>query len=162
MTQLWPDKFFPKDLSEFIGNKDVVESVRVWGEQWTEGKQGKPLLFFGATGSGKTYVMAMAIVWSYFNKRNNEDIELTKNFLILTYQTTVYERLKKDFGNGQIFRDLPLIPEEWLNDWHVQIILKDDTALETQESVIYLTNIEQLYERENKFDDDFVEDDIPF
>ncbi len=65
MSLLWPDKFFPKDLGEFIGNKDIVESVRNWGEQWEEDKQGKPLLFFGATGSGKT-CLALLIA-EYFN-----------------------------------------------------------------------------------------------
>jgi len=54
MTMLWTEKFFPKDLSQFLGNADIVESVRNWGEQWEQGKNQKPLLFFGATGSGKT------------------------------------------------------------------------------------------------------------
>ncbi len=65
MSQLWPDKFFPKDLSEFLGNSDIVETVRKWGEQWIEGKQGKPLLFFGATGSGKTCLAHL--IAKYFN-----------------------------------------------------------------------------------------------
>ncbi len=54
MTQLWPDSFFPKDLSTFIGNSNIVESARKWGEQWEQGKPQKPLLFFGPTGTGKT------------------------------------------------------------------------------------------------------------
>ena len=69
MSQLWPDKFFPKDLSEFLGNSDIVETVRQWGEQWAEGKQGKPLLFFGATGSGKTclaFLLAKYFDWELF------------------------------------------------------------------------------------------------
>ncbi len=69
ISLLWPDKFFPKDLSEFLGNGDIVESVRKWGEQWGEGKQGKPLLFFGATGSGKTclaLLLAEYFDWQLF------------------------------------------------------------------------------------------------
>ena len=54
MGELWTDKFFPKDLSEFLGNSDIVERAKKWGELWEEGKIQKPLLFFGATGSGKT------------------------------------------------------------------------------------------------------------
>ena len=54
MTRLWTDRFFPKDLSEFVGNSDIVERLRSWGEKWEEGKPQKPILIFGATGTGKT------------------------------------------------------------------------------------------------------------
>lgn len=66
---LWPDKFFPKDLGEFIGNSDIVETTRKWGVSWEESGGGKPLLFFGATGSGKTclaVLLAEYFGWQLF------------------------------------------------------------------------------------------------
>ena len=36
-----------------------------------------------ATGSGKTLVMAMMMVWSYFHKLKVEGSDLSKNFLIV-------------------------------------------------------------------------------
>lgn len=46
-----------------------------------------------ATGSGKTLVMAMAIVWSYFHKKKVPDSELSTNFLIVAPNVIVYQRL---------------------------------------------------------------------
>jgi type III restriction enzyme len=50
-----------------------------------------------ATGSGKTVVMAMAAVWSYFHKRLVPGSDLSANFLILAPNVIVYQRLEKDF-----------------------------------------------------------------
>jgi len=69
MNQLWTEKFFPKDLSEFLGNSDIVESVRNWGEKWDAGQIQKPLLFFGSTGNGKTslaILLAKYFDWQLF------------------------------------------------------------------------------------------------
>ena len=63
-----------------------------------------------ATGSGKTLVFAMAIVWQFANYiRGNK--EYANNFLILAPNIIVFDRLKTDFESGQVFRELPLIPK---------------------------------------------------
>src|SRR5258708_13014206 len=63
-----------------------------------------------ATGSGKTKVMSLAIVWQYFNAvRENED-DYAKTFLIIAPNVIVYERLKTDFKLRRIFNLDPLIP----------------------------------------------------
>jgi len=60
-----------------------------------------------ATGSGKTVVMAMAMVWSYFHRKMVNGSDLSTNFLLLAPNIIVYQRLEKDFANNQIFYDLP-------------------------------------------------------
>jgi len=61
-----------------------------------------------ATGSGKTKVMAWAIVWQYFNAEREEDEQYAKTFLVLAPNVIVFERLKEDFANGKSFRTDPL------------------------------------------------------
>jgi len=83
VSQLWTEKFSPQDLSQFIGNSDLVEACRKWGESWVEGKLQKPLFFFGATGSGKTclaVLLAEYFDWQLFelnasDKRTKDIIE---------------------------------------------------------------------------------------
>ena len=85
----------------------------------TEGVQDLPpenlrrYAFKMATGSGKTWVMAMAMVWSHFHKRRIPGSELSTNFLIVAPNIIVYQRLEKDFASNRIFHELPLIPPEW-------------------------------------------------
>ena len=72
-----------------------------------------------ATGSGKTFVISMAIVWQFANYlRGGEGYAST--FLVLAPNVIVYERLKTDFENGNVFRTLPFIPRhlQWLWDMH--------------------------------------------
>ncbi len=67
-----------------------------------------------ATGSGKTWVMAMAIVWSYFHKKRVPGSTLATNFLIVAPNVIVYQRLEKDFAsNSHLPGLLPLVPPEW-------------------------------------------------
>lgn len=65
-----------------------------------------------ATGSGKTKVMALAIVWQYFNALLEDEKNFARTFLIMAPNVIVYERLKTDFGDGKIFIFDPLIPNE--------------------------------------------------
>jgi len=102
-----------------------------------------------ATGSGKTLVMAMAIVWQFANYiRGNK--EYANNFLILAPNVIVFDRLKSDFESGQIFRTLPLIPKhlEWL--WEMEYYMRGDTERTNSEGALYLSNIQQFYERASK------------
>ena len=104
-----------------------------------------------ATGSGKTFVMALVIVWHYFNclKGNNSDYS-SKFLLIAGEKNVIYDRLKRDFKDGKIFRELPLIPPEWQEDFHLKVILKEDPIHVIPEAVLFLTNIQQLEERKDR------------
>ena len=91
-----------------------------------------------ATGSGKTMVMAMAIVWSYFNatKEKREDPEgqqaangasFTKDFLLIAPNLIVLDRLmgnskNPEFFEGAIFKKFPFIPPEWISDFQLDMI----------------------------------------
>ena len=104
-----------------------------------------------ATGSGKTFVMTLSIVWQYFNyKFENKKDYTSKYLLIAGEKNVIYDRLTRDFKNGKIFKELPLIPPEWVNDFDLKVILKEDPIQTIPESVLFLTNIQQLEERQNK------------
>jgi type III restriction enzyme len=98
-----------------------------------------------ATGSGKTWVMAMAVVWSYFQKRRAPKSAFSTNFLIVAPNIIVYQRLEKDFGSNRIFHDLPLVPPEW-GQMNLKVILRGDAAEPDASGNLFLTNIHQLYE----------------
>ena len=104
-----------------------------------------------ATGSGKTFVMALSIVWQYFNhKKENKDDYTSKFLLIAGEKNVIYDRLTRDFRNGKIFRELPFIPPEWQEEFDLKVILKEDPIHVIPEGVLFLTNIQQLEKRESK------------
>jgi type III restriction enzyme len=107
-----------------------------------------------ATGSGKTVVMAMAIVWSYLNRlllpsprrRGAGGEVFADNFLIVAPNVIVFERLEKDFASNKIFYDLPLIPPEWRAQWDMKVILRGESAQPAPRGNLFLVNIQQIYE----------------
>lgn len=99
-----------------------------------------------ATGSGKTYVMAMAIVWSYFHRRKEPKSKQANNFLVVAPNVIVFERLEKDFGSGRIFYQLPLIPPHWLGEWNIKVIVRGDTSIPNPSGNLFVTNIQQIHE----------------
>ncbi len=98
-----------------------------------------------ATGSGKTWVMAMAIVWSYFHKKNVVGSDLSTNFLIVAPNVIVYQRLEKDFASNNIFKQLPLVPPEW-RPFEPKVILRGEATEPDASGNLFLANIHQLYE----------------
>lgn len=99
-----------------------------------------------ATGSGKTWVMALAIVWSYFHGKFVPGSDLSTNFLIVAPNVIVYERLAKDFAASRIFHQLPLIPPEWKGRFHLTPVMRgEDTELGPTGNLV-VTNIQQIYE----------------
>jgi type III restriction enzyme len=98
-----------------------------------------------ATGSGKTWVIAMAVVWSYFHKTRVAGSELSTNFLIVAPNVIVYQRLAKDFGSNRVFHELPLVPPEW-RPFEPKTILRGEATEPDASGNLFLTNIHQLYE----------------
>lgn len=100
-----------------------------------------------ATGGGKTKVMSLAIVWSYFHSLYEPGSPLARHFVIIAPNLTVYERLKDDFENSAIFSQDPLLPAEWKSDFQMQVIMQDEPGGASSMGTIYLTNIHRLYEK---------------
>lgn len=107
-----------------------------------------------ATGSGKTKVMSLAIVWSYFHSLRESDSAMTRQFVVIAPNLTVFERLKEDFkpeeGGPDIFDKDPLIPVEWRGDWSLTTVLQDEASGASTGGTLYLTNIHQLYDKSKK------------
>lgn len=101
------------------------------------------LAFKMATGSGKTLVMAMTIVWSYFNALRERDSGLSTNFLVLAPNVIVFDRLRSDFEGGKVFRERRLAPPGWTLD--LRVILRGDSAEASGMGNLFVTNVQQLY-----------------
>jgi len=99
-----------------------------------------------ATGSGKTWVMAMAIVWARFHKLWEPNSPLSTNFLIVAPNVIVYQRLEKDLAANRIFRELPLIPPEWRGAFSQKVILRGEASEPDPSGNLFVANIQQLYE----------------
>ena len=99
-----------------------------------------------ATGSGKTWAMAMMVVWSRLHKQHVSGSDLSMNFLIVAPNVIVYQRLEKDFANNGIFHRLPLVPPEWRVGFSQKVILPGEVTEPDPSGNLFLTNIHQLYE----------------
>ncbi len=105
-----------------------------------------------ATGSGKTKVMALAIAWQFFNAVREEEIakDYAKTFLLIAPNVIVLERLRLDFAGGRIFRSDPVIPKELEIFWDFDCIMRGDAEKAHAEGTLFLTNIQQFYERPDR------------
>jgi hypothetical protein len=56
-----------------------------------------------ARGAGKTKVMSLLIAWCYFHKRYEEGSDLSTNFLLVTPNIIVLDRLRVNFDGLKIF-----------------------------------------------------------
>ncbi|MBL7973892.1 MAG: DEAD/DEAH box helicase family protein, partial [Candidatus Kapabacteria bacterium] len=99
-----------------------------------------------ATGSGKTFVMGMSIVWQFANYLRGE-VGYANNFLVLAPNVIVFDRLKSDLESGILFRKLPFIPNhlQWL--WDMEYYMRGDAERSHSQGALYLSNIQQFYER---------------
>lgn len=105
-----------------------------------------------ATGSGKTKVMSLAVVWQFMNAvRESEEIarDYAKTFLLIAPNVIVLERLKVDFAGGRVFRTDPLIPKPLEIFWDFDCVMRGEGEKAHAEGTLFLTNIQQFYERGN-------------
>jgi len=107
-----------------------------------------------ATGSGKTMVMAMAVVWSYFNAIREKRNDFSKNFVLIAPNLIVLDRLMGDsknpeFFEGGIFKKYPFLPPEWSGDFQIDVIGAEEERASTKTATLYLLNWQKFVEREN-------------
>jgi type III restriction enzyme len=103
-----------------------------------------------ATGSGKTKVMALAIAWQYFNAVVEGYPEYASSFLLLAPNVIVFERLRSDFEGARIFRSDPIVPAELDIYWDFESYMRGEPERASSQGVLYLTNIQQFYDRPDK------------
>ncbi|MDD5370570.1 MAG: DEAD/DEAH box helicase family protein [Anaerolineaceae bacterium] len=104
-----------------------------------------------ATGAGKTKVLSLLVAWSYFHKLYEPDSELSRNFLLITPNIIVLDRLKKDFQGLRIFFEDPILPmngyegRNWCDDFQLKVHLQDAVNITHPTGNIFLTNIHRVY-----------------
>lgn len=103
-----------------------------------------------ATGSGKTKVMSLAVAWQYFNAVTEGRNDYAKVSLIIAPNVIVFERLRTDFEGGRIFRADPVIPPELKIFWDFDCYMRGEGERASSQGALYLTNIQQFYERPDK------------
>ncbi len=130
------------ELMKFDSSERI--STGMFDETWTR------YVIKMATGSGKTKVIGLTLVWSYFNKLYEANSTLSKDFLIIAPNIIVLNRLRKDFDGLKMFFDEPFIPEngmnnqDWKNDFQLTLHIQDDLKPITESGNIFLTNTHRV------------------
>lgn len=107
-----------------------------------------------ATGSGKTKVMSLVLAWSFFHKLYELDSELSRNFLVITPNIIVLDRIYHDFQGLRIFFEDPVLPENgyegrnWRDDFQLTLHKQDEVHVTRATGNIFLTNIHRVYSGE--------------
>lgn len=140
-----------KDKYDLIRyNSTGVLSPQMFTEDWLR------LVIKMATGAGKTKVMSLAIAWAYFHKLYEGGSNLAKNFLLITPNVIVFERIKSDFEGNRIFFSDPVLPDNgyigqnWQDDFQVTLHLQDEIKNISDTGNIFLTNIHRVFESDVK------------
>jgi len=104
-----------------------------------------------ATGSGKTKVLSLVLAWSFFHKLYEPESDLARNFLVITPNIIVLDRIYKDFQGLRIFFEDPILPDNgidgrnWRDDFQLTLHLQDDVRITRPTGNIFLTNIHRVY-----------------
>ena len=136
------------DLMKFDSSGAV--STGMFPEDWLR------LVIKMATGSGKTKVMSLILAWAYFHKLYEKDSKLAKNFLLITPNIIVLERIKTDFVGLKVFYNDPVLPDNgydgqnWQDDFQITLHLQDEIGNISNTGNIFLTNIHRVFEGDVK------------
>jgi len=155
-------------LYEIVGVKDKYDLLRfdssgmvsagMFDEAW------KRFVIKMATGSGKTKVIALVLVWSYFHKIYEEGSTMARNFLIIAPNIIVLDRLRSDFDGLRIFFSDPMVPyngyegQNWEDDFQLTLHIQDEVSIVRKTSNIFLTNIHRVYDSKSQ-DPSFEDED---
>ncbi|GMU95666.1 DEAD/DEAH box helicase family protein [Ignavibacterium album] len=143
------------DLIRFDSSGAV--STNMFDEDW------KRFVIKMATGSGKTKVLSLVLAWSYFHKLYEEDSTLARNFLLITPNIIVLDRIRRDFDGLKIFYEDPIIPENgyeghnWQDDFQLTVHIQDEIGIIRKTGNLFISNIHRVFEsnyKEPSFTDD--------
>ena len=104
-----------------------------------------------ATGTGKTKVMSLVLAWCYFHKLYEPDSDLARNFLLITPNIIVLDRIRRDFDGLRIFFEDPVLPDNgfegrnWRDDFQLTLHIQDNVNVTRKTGNIFLTNIHRVY-----------------
>ena len=104
-----------------------------------------------ATGSGKTKVLSLVLAWSFYHKLYEPESEMARNFLVITPNIIVLDRIYRDFQGLRIFFDDPVLPDNgfdgrnWRDDFQLTLHLQDEVRITRPTGNIFLTNIHRVY-----------------
>ncbi|HEY4491295.1 MAG TPA: DEAD/DEAH box helicase family protein, partial [Acidobacteriota bacterium] len=81
--------------------------------------------------------------------------DYAKTFLLVAPNVIVFERLKTDFGDGgRIFKADPVIPKHMGIFWDFDCVLRGAGERAHADGTLFLTNIQQFYERPDRSGDE--------
>lgn len=121
-------------------------SANMFDESWLR------LVVKMATGSGKTRVLGLAIVWSFFHRTYEAGSALARNFLLIAPNIIVLDRLYRDFQGLRMFFSEPILPDngfdghDWRADFQLTVHRQDDARVTRDTGNIFLTNIHRVYD----------------
>ncbi|HET9178573.1 MAG TPA: DEAD/DEAH box helicase family protein [Terriglobia bacterium] len=104
-----------------------------------------------ATGTGKTKILSLVLAWSFFHKLYEPESNLARNFLVISPNIIVLDRIYKDFQGLRIFFEDPILPEDgidgqnWRDDFQLTLHVQDDVRAVRPTGNIFLTNIHRVY-----------------
>ena len=109
-----------------------------------------------ATGSGKTKVLSLVLAWSYFHKLYEPGSTLARNFLVITPNIIVLDRIRADFDGLKIFFNDPILPDngyegqDWRDDFQMTLHIQDQIGVVRKTGNIFLTNIHRVFDTNPK------------
>ena len=146
-------------LNDVVGVKDKHDLMRfdasglvsggMFDETW------RRFVVKMATGSGKTKVLSLALAWSFYHKLYEPESELARNFLVITPNIIVLDRVYRDFQGLRIFFSDPVLPDNgfdgrnWRDDFQLTLHLQDEVRITRSTGNIFLTNIHRVYSGED-------------
>ena len=131
------------DLLRFDSSGAV--SAGMFDESWSR------FVIKMATGAGKTKVMSLVLAWCFFHKLYEADSALARNFLLITPNIIVLDRIRSDFEGLRIFFNDPVLPDNgfdglnWRDDFQLTLHIQDNVNVTRPTGNIFLTNIHRVY-----------------
>ena len=126
-------------------NSSGLVSTGMFDENW------RRYVIKMATGSGKTKVLGLILAWSFFHKTYEEGSDLARNFLVITPNIIVLDRVYRDFNNLRMFFEDPVLPDNgyegqnWRDDFQLTLHRQDEVKITHPIGNIFLTNIHRVY-----------------